>query len=73
MERLQRAQLDRFDASTLRIIKQEAATAIDLDSRRTLHLEQAVSGQHEFYYQVQVVHLFGTAIRLKRYSDLKID
>ena len=60
-ERLQRAQFDGFDASTLRIIEQQAPAAIHLDPRRTLHLEQAVSGQHEFHYQVQVVHLFGTA------------
>ena len=71
MERLQRAQLDRFNASTLRIIEHQATAAIDLDSRRALNLEQAVSGQHEFYYQVQVVHLFGTAIRIKGIVILK--
>src|ERR1035437_4691061 len=57
-DRFQRAQFDGFDASPLRIIEQQAPAAIHFDPRRTLHVEAAISGQHEFHYQVQIAHFF---------------
>jgi hypothetical protein len=73
-ERFQRAQFDGFDDIPLRIIEQQAAAAIHSNPRRTLHVEAAISGKHEFHYQIQVVHFFNIASSyLKEYSHLSIE
>jgi hypothetical protein len=72
-ERLQSAQLDGFDASTLRIIQEKPTPAVNLNPRCTFYLHQAIRSQHEFHYQIQVVHYSAPPVYIKRDSNLKLD
>ena len=55
-EGLQSPQFDGLGGPSLWIVKHQASTAIDFDSRCALHVEMAIAVYFEFQYEVQVVH-----------------